>query len=478
MESPCLVGPMDYYVQRMEKDDEFSINFKARHYGEPQENMEIKLIDVSQRKAGSYMDYNSTMETDSNGIATFHFKAGDVGDPRDDMKIDGLIFTFGYCLEHCMDDCNQCSKSTNAGNLLTFLVWSPVKYEEPYFWDRDVMPIFQQYENLYPVMRNILKLGDYDDVTKPANVRLLDLSMRLDIEHPSHMPATRDLSPTKRDMILKWLNTPNHPRSWEDIEQKLFEPPHFCSHTMFAYGGKKTKRDQERKVQLSINEGGSSEEGEDDEDTVTVNEKPSLADSDITRRFRTIASPRPNSKQSAKSKSDLPECTVDSLKQGLQTAINLEFSTIPPYLTALYSIKDGYNRFVYDTIRSVVMQEMLHVAQAANLLISIGGRPLIDDLSVAISYPADELPGGVLPGLTVTLRKATPKHIADVFMMIEFPDEIIDESAFHESPIDMDARTIGQFYSLVKKMHEKVGQKRGDHLWTHRCTTRMAMAYV
>ena len=456
-ESPCLVSPMDYYVHRMEKDDDFSIDFKARYYGQPQENMKIKLIDVSQSKAGSYMDYSPTMETDSNGIATFHFVAGDVGEPRDDMKLDGQIFKFGYCLEHCMDDCNQCSELTNAGNLLIFLVWSPVNYKEPYFWDRDVMPIFQQYENLYPVMRNILKLGDYDDVTKPGNIRLLNLSMHLDIKHPSYMPVTRDLSPTKRDMILKWLNTPNHPRNWEDVEQKLFEPPHFCSHMVFAFDEKKTKRDQVRKMQLSgmsINKDSSSEEQEDDEDTATTDERPSLADSDIAHHFRTIASPHPDSQPSKTEKS----CTVDGLKQDLQTAINLEFSTIPPYLTALYSIKDGYNRFVYDTIRSVVMQEMLHLAQAANLLISIGGRPLIDDPSVAISYPS-HLPGNVLPGLIVTLRKATPKHIADVFMMIEFPDEVIAESAFHEAPIDMNALTIGEFYDSIKKCMKKLDKE-------------------
>ncbi len=33
----------------------------------------------------------------------------------------------------------------------------------------------------------------------------------------------------------------------------------------------------------------------------------------------------------------------------------MEFSTIPPYLTALYSIKDGYNQEAYEIIRSVVI---------------------------------------------------------------------------------------------------------------------------
>ena len=437
-ESPCLVRPLDYQVHRMEETDEVNIAFKVKHYGQiPNDAMTIKLIDMSTTKVKrpDDLDYNSTAETDSNGIAHFHFVAGNVGEPRADLKIDGQLFRFGYCSEYCMNDCNQCSESTNIGNVLAFLVWSPVQNKKPYFWDEDLQPILYQYEKLYPVMRSILKLGDYYDVIKPGNLRLLNLSMSLDITHPSYMPVTRDLSPKKKEMILEWLNTPNHPRNWEDIEHKLFESPHFCNHTIFAV------REKDPNKRQTLFEKSSSNDIQD-EDDVALDNKPSLADSDIAHHFLSIARSkfRPSNKI----------CSPAVLKDDLQTAINLEFSTIPPYLTALYSIKDGYNRFVYDTIRSVVMQEMLHLAQAANLLISIGGTPLIDDPSVAVTYPT-KLPGNVLPGLTVTLRKATPKHIANVFMMIEFPDEVINEYAFHNKPIDMDALTIGKFYNSVKK---------------------------
>ena len=61
----------------------------------------------------------------------------------------------------------------------------------------------------------------------------------------------------------------------------------------------------------------------------------------------------------------------------LQTAIELEHSTIPVYLTALYSIKPNANREVAALIRSVVIEEMLHMALACNILISIGGSPSI-----------------------------------------------------------------------------------------------------
>ena len=174
------------------------------------------------------------METDSDGIAHVRFVAGNVSEPRGDLRVDGQLFKFGYCSEYCMDDCNQRSESTNIGNFLVFLVWSPMQNKKPYFWDKDVQPILYQYEKLYPAMSSILKLGDYYDVIKSGNLRLLNLSMSLDITHPSYMPVTRDLSPKKKEMILEWLNTPNHPRNWEDIENKLFESPHFCNHTVFA----------------------------------------------------------------------------------------------------------------------------------------------------------------------------------------------------------------------------------------------------
>ena len=36
--------------------------------------------------------------------------------------------------------------------------------------------------------------------------------------------------------------------------------------------------------------------------------------------------------------------TVEDLREHLQWAIELEHSTLPPYLTALYSIRDGPTR--------------------------------------------------------------------------------------------------------------------------------------
>ena len=111
-------------------------------------------------------------------------------------------------------------------------------------------------------------------------------------------------------------------------------------------------------------------------------------------------------------------------------------------MTSLYPIVDGCNSEVYSLIRSILMQEMLHMAQVANLLIALGGTPQIDSADAAPCYPSVGLPGCVLPNLTLTLERASLQHINDVFMAVEFPHET--DVALNRT--DFTNATIGQFY--------------------------------
>src|SRR5437867_3400135 len=79
--------------------------------------------------------------------------------------------------------------------------------------------------------------------------------------------------------------------------------------------------------------------------------------------------------------------TLDDLREHLQVAIELEHATIPPYLCALYSIPDGENQQAARILRSVVLEEMLHLTLAANVLNAIGGRPIIDRPGFVPHYP-------------------------------------------------------------------------------------------
>jgi len=66
--------------------------------------------------------------------------------------------------------------------------------------------------------------------------------------------------------------------------------------------------------------------------------------------------------------------TLPHLKQHLQFAIDLEFWTIPFYMSALYSIVDRTSD-AFQFVQSVVNQEMLHVQLAANIANAYGMSP-------------------------------------------------------------------------------------------------------
>src|SRR3984893_1747483 len=77
----------------------------------------------------------------------------------------------------------------------------------------------------------------------------------------------------------------------------------------------------------------------------------------------------------------------DQLYPWLQKAIELEHSTIPPYLTAMFSLKPGTNDEIARLIGSIVQEEMLHMTIVGNILIAIGGHPAINVPGFISKYP-------------------------------------------------------------------------------------------
>jgi hypothetical protein len=146
--------------------------------------------------------------TGRDGTAELTLQAGDPGLPR--SYIDGQLYGISYALDPASPPANAIQ---NASTILTALVWS--LYEPPArpTWLDDVLPIFQQYANLYPVMKQYVDLSSYDDVV--AKRALIKQVFNLPITSARYMPVTRDLSDAKRLMILRWLDNPlyEHPES-------------------------------------------------------------------------------------------------------------------------------------------------------------------------------------------------------------------------------------------------------------------------
>ena len=156
-----------------------------------------------------------------------------------------------------------------------------------------------------------------------------------------------------------------------------------------------------------------------------------------------------------------PEFRVKGIKQlreMLQSAIKLEHSTIPPYLCALYSIRDGKNQAAVDAILSVVMEEMLHMALAANVLIAIGGKPAVNQHDFIPKYP---LRLDFLNGRPVNLERFCQNSI-DTFIEIERPDDDPVECHPQKNCWEHEKfKSIGQFYQLIELGLKELSQK-GD----------------
>ncbi|MFI0977175.1 ferritin-like protein [Streptomyces sp. NPDC021093] len=138
-----------------------------------------------------------------------------------------------------------------------------------------------------------------------------------------------------------------------------------------------------------------------------------------------------------------PPKTVEELRTYLQAALEIEHLTIPVYLTGLYSIVPGTNAYGCEVIRGVVLEEMLHLTLAANLLNAVGGTP---DLShVVRSYPA-RLPFAAPSLPLIKLRHYSPEALK-TFMRIELPRSLVPPDPHAQ---DRTWTSIGQFYAAVR----------------------------
>ncbi len=123
------------------------------------------------------------------------------------------------------------------------------------------------------------------------------------------------------------------------------------------------------------------------------------------------------------------------LKDLLQTAILIEHSTIPPYLTALYSIKDGTNALASQIIRSVAVEEMLHLIMVCNVLNAIDIQPSVNQQENYPTYPM-KLPMNV--DFYVGLETFSSNSIA-TFIAIESPSKPLVKAPQYDHENDTSA---------------------------------------
>ncbi|NKZ05234.1 hypothetical protein HGB48_15980 [Actinomadura latina] len=163
--------------------------------------------------------------------------------------------------------------------------------------------------------------------------------------------------------------------------------------------------------------------------------------------------------------------TVDALARHLHAAAQVELSTIPLYLFSLYSLKIGGQsqwsapRGVLRTMTGIVIEEMLHLALARNLMVAIGhgkditfyNRDFIPTYPSYMLHRYNPQDGGKL---LLELKGLSKEHVSS-FRRLEMPDDVdMSATRFENHPDDpMQYTSLGAFYRAIELGFEKLDGK-------------------
>jgi hypothetical protein len=151
-----------------------------------------------------------------------------------------------------------------------------------------------------------------------------------------------------------------------------------------------------------------------------------------------------------------------SLQFALQKAIELEHATIPPYLTAYYTLRGSSagGGAARQILRSIFIEEMLHMHLACNILNAIGGAPVINAPGFIPNYPGP-LPMGIggADGLVVGIKRYSKATVQNTFMEIEEPENPIHIPVKTTATLAIEPsfETIGEFYTAIGNEITKQG---------------------
>jgi rubrerythrin len=149
--------------------------------------------------------------------------------------------------------------------------------------------------------------------------------------------------------------------------------------------------------------------------------------------------------------------SATALHDLLRQAIRLEHATIPPYLTAAYSLQFGTNETIRASIVNIATEEMLHMAIVTNVLNAIGGSPEIDRADFVPTYPG-VLPMNIGSSVEVGLKRFSKALVHDTFMKIEEPENPLEfPTAALTDELLPSFATIGAFYLAVIEKIEELG---------------------
>lgn len=413
----------DRCVFRLAPGETTSTHLYATAYGEPLPGARIlNFFDSAWLRnlpghptAGvpaSGVEFPARVVADERGRATLPLTWGNPRNPRD--YIDGQVYGIRYAIEATISPFAPYPFAPS--DYISVLVFDEFEPDEPIAWfgseKGSIQPMFQQYANLYPVMHRFIDMGSYEDVCRYRDKLIIAFS--LDELDPNAMPVSRDLSPAKRSAILRWLR---------DVGP-----------------------DGKPLLGVKPAEGEAARGGPEVAATGSAATEPAGIHMDP----QVMSGLRVGGKE--------------AVCRALQTAIELEHATIPPYLYALYSLKPGPrgtpgpNSAIAAIIQAILKEEMLHMALACNVMNALGGQPAIFRRGFVPKYPGP-LPGSVAAGLNVGLEPFSIDLVNRVFLVIEKPEDEPLGLPNAKAGQGGELKTIGQFYRELKNQIRELGDE-------------------
>lgn len=230
----------DNYVQRIDYGQTNVVNFFAYQWGLPLANKHISISlqpptpitpvgpgnPISELPGNNYpvdgLRFQRSILTDKNGAASMTIKGKRINNPR--VYIDGQIYFMDYEL---LGIGNDPGNATLAPDNVSVHLRDYFEVPDRPTWD-DISETMTQFSNLYPIMsKYLVDLKDPEALIQKKEI--ITFAFSRDINDPIYMPATRDLSETKKETILKWLKNPVLPKTAvtgvsESIVPKALEP--------------------------------------------------------------------------------------------------------------------------------------------------------------------------------------------------------------------------------------------------------------
>jgi hypothetical protein len=184
--------------------------------------------------------------------------------------------------------------------------------------------------------------------------------------------------------------------------------------------------------------------------------------------------------------------TRADLEAYLNAALRLEHATIPPYLTALYSLHPGSNSDAQHLIRVVAVEEMLHLTLVANVMNAVGLHVDLAADDFVPNYPA-HLPNGEIDFL-VSVQPFSQAAVT-TFLNIERPAKAPSEgkrllprpdlgagTVLAASPLNPSVRyySIGEFYEEIDRglrYLDRTCRENGEELFSGDISWQVAPEY-